>query len=98
MFNSKKQVQRIKTAKLITQYGISDPDLFDPTNQYMLDNYQSNINESTDTEYVDEFFWLCKALVASDKKKCQETLKKVINETSNSKLKKYARQNLNMLK
>jgi hypothetical protein len=90
MLNSKSQTQRVRAAKLITRSGISSPELFDPLNQYLLDHYKPNMQNPED---IDEFAWLCKALASSGRSEYLPTLRK-IEETSTSKLKRYAEQSI----
>ncbi len=41
--------------------------------------------------------WLCKALASSGLREYKKTLEKAANTTINSKLKKYAKQSLNLI-
>lgn len=94
LFNSKSSIQRIKAAKLITQSGISDRRLFDPINQYLLDNYKP---EATGAAEVDELAWLCKALASSGKNEYLPTLKKIADTTKSNKLERYATQSITLI-
>lgn len=81
-------------AKIIFRSGLSDQKLFEVVNEELLKLYQLNIY---DNNHVDAMAWLCKALGASGMSKYKETLEEIAYTTPNKKLKKYAKQALNML-
>ena len=94
MLNSDLQVERIKAAKLITRSGLTDQKLFDLIQDKLLAGYQENTGSN---KQIDEMSWFCKALASSGNHAYIDTLRKIANTTSSSKLQKYAKQSIGLV-
>ena len=84
-------------AKLITRNSYQDIDLFKVLNKEI----REGLNTSNDKSYIDTMAWLCKALACStdptSRKRFTRTLRKVVRNSDNQKLVKYARQSLHKM-
>lgn len=83
-------------AKSIYKGQFNEEPLFDALSSQLLKQY--NTVSLRDRNQLDTLAWMCKALGTSGMVKYKHTFEKIINTSSNSKLKKYARQGLKMLK
>lgn len=81
-------------AKLTYRHPFSNDAVYDVIKEKLLKNYAS---ASGNRNLTDSLAWMCKALGASGKAKYKDALRQVSEETTNQKLKKYARQSLGML-
>lgn len=95
MLSSDSSKTRIDASKYISRSGLTDPKLFNFVEKKLLEEYQSNV---TDPKHIDEMAWLCKALASSGNEEYRSTLQEVIDKTSSAKLKKYAKQSINLIK
>ncbi len=89
------QTGDFKTQKSIAQrlewLGISDIRLFDAIEKKVLAEYaQYDDNENNDRHGIDYISWLAKALAFSGQKKYTPTLSEVSNNSSSTKIVKYA--------
>lgn len=80
-------------AKMIYRSDLSETKLFDAISDELLEGYKANGADNIDT-----MAWFCKALGSSGISKYQATLDEVLQNTTNIKLKKYAKKGLNNLK
>lgn len=94
ILNSDLRVERINAAKLITRSGLTDQKLFDLIQNKLLAGYQENTGSS---KHIDEMSWFCKALASSGNHAYIDTLRKIANTTSSSKLRKYAKQSIGLV-
>jgi len=94
MLKSSDTVLKKNAAKIITRSNFTSPQLFDVVNEELLNGYALN---TSDREHVDVMAWLCKALSASGMKKYKNSLKEVLDNTHNDKLRKYALKSYNAL-
>jgi len=94
MLRSNDSGQKVRAAKKIFKLYSHDPQLLCIVNKELLKGYHINIK---DRHHVDAMAWLCKILGASGQTKYKATLKKVAQEASSSKLKKYAKKSLSKL-
>jgi len=79
-------------AKSIYRGQFSEKPLFDVLNDELLKGYKTaSLN---DRNRLDTLAWMCKALSSSGMVEYKQTLKEIIENSSNEKLKKYARQSL----
>ncbi len=83
-----------EAAKKIYRSNLTNPRLFQVVNEEILKSLQSSESDQYD---VDTMAWLCKALASSGMSEYKTTLQKVIDTTLNKKLRKYAKQALDML-
>lgn len=77
-------------AKMVTRKDYSDPVIYEIINDELLTGYTS----ATDKVAVDAMSWLCKALATSGNPLYKETLRKIVDDSGNSKLVKYAKKAL----
>ncbi|MCD6525654.1 MAG: hypothetical protein J7K75_01510 [Desulfuromonas sp.] len=85
---------RVLAAKNITTSGIQDPQLFATINQQLRQRFN---RRQTEKHYVDEMAWLCKALASSGNSDYAVTLKTIARLSESYKLRKYARQSLELI-
>ena len=83
-----------EAAKKIYRSNLTNPRLFQVVNEEILKSLQSSESDQYD---VDTMAWLCKALASSGMSEYKTTLQKVIDTTLDKKLRKYAKQALDML-
>ena len=95
MLDSESIKTRIDALKYITNSHLTDPKLFNVIEKRLLEEYQLNTNNM---EHIDEMAWLCKALASSGNEEYSKTLQKVTDTTSVQKLKKYAKQSMDLIK
>jgi len=95
MLGSKSIKTRIDALKYISRSHLSDPMLFNFIEKRLLEEYQLNTNN---LDHIDEMAWLCKALASSGNEEYRKTLQKVTDTTSVQKLKKYAKQSMDLIK
>lgn len=95
MLSSGDPRQQRYAARKIIKSSLYHPKLLEVVNRELLKGYQSNLE---DRRHVDSMAWLCKVLGASGQRRYSGTLQKVVAETSNRKLKKYAERSLGYLK
>ncbi|MDT8379895.1 MAG: hypothetical protein RQ739_13490 [Desulfotignum sp.] len=81
-------------AKIISRDPFSSDAVTDAVSEELL---KACANTSGDRTMIDALSWMCKALSASGKSKYKATLNQVIEISSSSKLKKYAKKSLDML-
>jgi hypothetical protein len=81
-------------AKRITRAALSNTAVLDVVENELLKGYGFNLSNRS---HVDTMAWFCKALGASGVQKYKHSLKKVVSNTSNRKLRGYCRKSLNNL-
>ncbi len=81
-------------AKMLIRSGESDEVLYGVVNEELLKSHRL---KTGDNLHIDAMAWMCKALGSSGMSKYRETLQEIIETTKNTKLKTYAKQNLNLL-
>jgi hypothetical protein len=81
-------------AKSIYRGQFSEKALFDVLSDELLKGYKTSLN---DRNQLDTLAWMCKALGASGMAEYKQTLTQIIENSSNAKLLKYAKQGLGML-
>ena len=94
MLNSDSYKIRLDAAKFVTRSGLTDPRLFKLISSRLMDEYKDH---GTDRHHIDEMSWLCKALAASGSQTYADTFQEIIENTTSLKLKKYAKQGLELL-
>jgi hypothetical protein len=86
IFTSGNSQQQTQAAKELAWAGLSDPRLFDPIEQLVLDKYLVVENKYA----IDDAAWLAKALSYSGQEKYRATLEKVASDSPQKKLRKHA--------
>jgi len=94
LLRSKSLRSKTDAGKLIVRNSVTDTATLDVVEEELLKGYMAS---GSDRNYVDAMAWLCKALGASGNAKYRETLGKVAEKAPHSKLRKYAKQSLDML-
>ncbi len=82
-------------AKSVYRGHFSEKKLFDVLSGELLKGYK--LKPSKDRNHIDALAWMCKALASSGMVEYKQTLREVIENSSNPKLQKYARQSLGKL-
>lgn len=93
VLDSGSRMQRVKTAKLITQAGIEDQTLYEKIAALLRNGYAKSPN----SDHVDEMSWLCKALSASGDPKYEGLLNEIAQQAPSHKLRHYATQSIGMI-
>ncbi|MBE9504603.1 MAG: hypothetical protein IME96_10550 [Proteobacteria bacterium] len=81
-------------AKMLIRSGESDEVLYEVVNEELLKSHSLKTGSNL---HIDAMAWMCKALGSSGISKYRKTLQEIIETTKNTKLKTYAKQNLNLL-
>lgn len=95
MLRSNNLRSKTDAGKLIVRNGIKDTAVLDVVEAELLSGY---IASGSDRNAVDAMSWLCKALGSSGNGKYKGTLQSVAKKAPHSKLQKYAKQSLDMLR
>jgi hypothetical protein len=90
---SASQVQRVKSAKVISRSGLQDLGLYVKVADLLSAGYMQKYEK----EHADEMSWMCKALAASGDQQYRELLDEVATKAPSIKVKKYAKESLKMI-
>ena len=90
---SASQVQRVKSAKVISRSGLQDQGLYVKVADLLSAGYMQKYEK----EHADEMSWMCKALAASGDQQYRELLDEVATKAPSIKEKKYAKESLKMI-
>jgi hypothetical protein len=90
---SASQVQRVTSAKVISRSGLQDQGLYVKVADLLSAGYMQKYEK----EHADEMSWMCKALAASGDQQYRGLLDEVATKAPSIKVKKYAKESLNML-
>lgn len=82
-------------AKSIYRRPIAEKKLFEVLSEELLKGYKNPASEGKN--YSDAMSWMCKALGSSGMKEYRKTLAEIVENSSNDKIARYARQGLKML-
>ncbi len=94
MLSSNSSTSRVAAAKSIFYSSFTDPKISNKLNDILTENYQpNNINR----DYTEEMSWMCKAITVSGSNEYKPTLLNIVQTTQSIKLKKYAKQSINLL-
>ena len=85
--------QRIQIAKIITEAGIEDQELYEKIAALLRDGYADWIG----SDHVDEMSWLCKALAASGDPKYKVLLQEIAEKAPSFKLQHYAEESKDLI-
>ncbi len=100
---AKGRAQRIQAAKLISQAGLQDVELYTKIADLLRAQYRQKDPTSSSTaqfgqmDHTDEMSWMCKALAASGDIQYRQLLDEIAQEAPSSKLRRYAEQSSNLL-
>ena len=94
LLNSGNARLQTNAAKEISRHGNSNPVVFATIAKALRNSYKA---ENIDKNTLDMLAWYCKALAASGNVKYQAVLQEVMDGSSSTKLKKYARQSYDRL-
>ena len=86
--------QQNETAKSLGKRRISDTEILNVVEKALLRGHTSN---GDNKHHIDTMAWLCRILGNSGDKNYRDTLQKVAQHSSNSKIKKHAEKSLEML-
>jgi hypothetical protein len=94
MLGSTSLKTRLDAAKFITRSGITDSKLYIIINEKLLTELNT---KGRNRDHIDEMSWMCKTLASSGMAEYKQTLREIIENSSNMKLQKYAKQSLGKL-
>jgi tetratricopeptide (TPR) repeat protein/uncharacterized alpha/beta hydrolase family protein len=94
MLQSTESRNIIMASKQICRSYPENTELIETAHSVLLNNYNRHVDKG---DHIDAMSWLCKVLGGSGHTQFKATLHKIALDTTNEKLKKYARQNIKRL-